>query len=64
MTQKELSYVEDAINHEDHTIKLLENLLDYLEDEKLITYFKEEIKNHNSLKNKLIKKLEDISNGR
>ena len=61
MTQKELNYVEDAIMHEEHIIKLLANMLDYLDDENLITYFKSQIKSHNNLKETFIKKLEELS---
>ena len=61
MTQKELSYVEDAIMHEEHIIKLLQDLLEYLDDNNLMSYFKSQIKSHNNLKNKLVSKLEDLS---
>ena len=61
MTQKELSYVEDAIMHEEHIIKLLQDLLEYLDDNKLVSYFKSQIKSHTNLKEKLISILEDLS---
>ena len=61
MTQKDLSYIEDAIKHEEHITKLLGNSLDYLDDENLLSYFKAQIKSHDNLKEKLIQKLEELS---
>ena len=38
MTQKELSYLEDAIGHEGNIIKICEETIKKLEDEELITF--------------------------
>ena len=57
MTQKELLYMEDAINHETSTIGILESNINMLEDEELIKFTNEEIKKHTSIKNRLLKKL-------
>ena len=63
MTQKELSYVEDAIGHEDNIIKIIDDGIKNLDDERLITFMKDELTCHTSLKEKLIKMLEDKANG-
>ena len=54
MTQKELSYLEDAIGHETNIITIIEETTKMLEDKNLITYMDEELKKHSALKNKLI----------
>lgn len=63
MTQKELLYVEDAIGHEGVIIKVLKETLNYLEDQNLISFMEKELKLHEEVKEKLIKKLEECSNG-
>ena len=62
MTQKELSYLEDAIGHEDNIIKICTETITYLEDEDLISFMNKEIKNHSSLKTKLMKLMEEKAN--
>ena len=62
MTQKELLYVEDAIGHETSIIEILNESLELLDDEKLITFVEEEIEKHNDLKQGLINLLEDEIN--
>ena len=57
MTQKELLYMEDAINHEIATILILESTVNMIEDEELIKFINSEIKKHTNLKDKLYKKL-------
>ena len=63
MTQKELSYVEDAIKHECNIVSLLETNLDCLGEENLISFFESEIKSHNKTKESLLKLLEKHCNG-
>ena len=62
MTQKELLYYEDAVSHEDILIKICEDAVTKLEDEKLITLMQQEINRHNNLKNMLMNKLEGVIN--
>lgn len=62
MTQKELSYFEDAIGHETNIIKILEESLKKLENEELINYMKEEVEKHTNIKTKLLDKLEGEAN--
>ena len=62
MTQKELSYVEDAIKHECNIVSIFENNIENLEDENLISFFESEIKSHNKTKESLIKLLEKHCN--
>ena len=62
MTQKELLYVEDAVGHESSIIKILNKSLEFLEDDKLITFINEEIEKHEDLKQGLLNLLEDEAN--
>ena len=61
MTQKELLYIEDAIGHEQSIICIIDDAINNLNDEILISFMKDEQKKHTSTKNKLIKILEDKS---
>ena len=62
MTQKELLYYEDAIGHESNIVSILEDNLENLEDENLISFLEREIKAHNKTKQSLIKVLEKNCN--
>ena len=63
MTQKELLYVEDATSHEDVIIKVCEETVQYLKDENLISFMKEELKKHENTKQNLLEMLEVKTNG-
>ena len=63
MTQKELLYFEDAIEHEKITIDICNYVIDSLDDEKLVNFMKKQLKKHESIKEKLLCKLEECSNG-
>ena len=63
MTQKELSYVEDAIGHEQNIISICNETVKMLTDEELITFIQEEINKHTENKQKLINLLEVKTNG-
>lgn len=63
MTQKELLYVEDAIGHVGNIIKILEESISSLSDERLITFMSDEIKVHEDLKNNLMMLLKEKANG-
>ena len=58
MTQKELSYVEDAIGHEASIISILENEVKNIKDENLVSFINNEINIHNNNKQNLINLLE------
>lgn len=60
MTQKELLYVEDAIGHEQNIICILEDMLNNLEDDSLCSFINTQINKHDSIKEKLMKLLEDL----
>ena len=62
MTQKELLYVEDAYMHEDNIIKICNNIIDNLNDSKLISFMKKEVKKHQNMKDNLLSLLEDMCN--
>ena len=62
MTQKELSYVEDAIGHEGNIIKIINEGIKNLEDENLVTFMEVELNTHTSMKEKLMNLLEEKSN--
>lgn len=62
MTQKELLYMEDAINHEANLIEIIKNTIDNLTDKNLCTFMKSQLKKHEALKQKLINVMEDLAN--
>lgn len=62
MTQKELSYVEDAIGHEKNIIKIINITTSNLQDEDLISFMNEELNTHNNMLEKLMHKLEEKTN--
>lgn len=62
MTQKELLYMEDAIGHENNIIKILEDSINNLDDENLISFMEDEVNIHTEIKEYLISKLEDKIN--
>ena len=63
MTQKELLYVEDAVEHEKSIIKICNDLLTKLNDSNLSSFIEEEINSHENMKNELISLLEEKANG-
>ena len=63
MTQKELSYFEDAIGHETNIIKIVSDMISKLDDDNLISFMNSELEKHKSLKEKLMTMLEDHVNG-
>ena len=62
MTQKEMSYLEDAIGHEDNIIKICSESITYLEDDSLVDFMNKEIKNHSKVKTKLMNLMEEKAN--
>ena len=62
MTQKELSYLEDAIGHEDNIIKICNETISYLEDEDLMSFMNDELKNHMKVRESLIEVMEEKAN--
>ncbi len=63
MTQKELLYFEDAIGHESNIMKIIDNNLNSLQDEELVSFMQNEYEKHEVLKQNLIDKLGEKSNG-
>lgn len=59
MTNKELAYFEDAINHETNIISIVQNSIDNLEDEKLIEFLSDELILHKQTKDNLLDMLEE-----
>ena len=62
MTQKELSYLEDAIGHEKNIVKICEESIKNLSDESLRIFITNEIEVHQNLKARLLNLLEDKAN--
>ena len=58
MTQKELSYIEDAIGHEANIITIIEDEVKNLQDENLVSFMENQIQNHTSIKENLMNLLE------
>ena len=63
MTQKELAYFEDAIGHVGNIIKILEESMKNVEDEKILSFMQEELDSKNNLKNILLTLLKEKANG-
>ena len=62
MTQKELLYVEDAIEHEKAIIEICNESVSKLEDDELKEFFKKQITSHEDMKGKLFSLLEEKVN--
>ena len=62
MTQKELSYLEDAIGHEKTIISIINDMKNNLQDQNLVTFIENELNSHETLKENLMNKLEEKSN--
>ncbi|MBR3209059.1 MAG: hypothetical protein IKF82_02205 [Bacilli bacterium] len=58
MTQKELLYLEDAVNHEKSIIQILKETKKNLEDENLINYAENEILLHEETEENLLNLME------
>ncbi len=63
MTEKELLYLEDAISHEQNIIKIINNNINNLENDDLITFMNNELNIHNKRKELLINLLKEKANG-
>ena len=62
MTQKELLYLEDAVNHEKSIIQILKETKKNLEDENLINYAENEILLHEETEENLLNLMEVKAN--
>ena len=62
MTQKELSYLEDAVGHISNIIKICEESIKNLTDESLTTFMNNELEVHHNLKTRLLNLLEEKAN--
>lgn len=62
MTQKELLYVEDAIKHECNIISILDNIIENLEDEELVSFIEDKEEEHVKIKDKLLNLLKEKAN--
>ena len=63
MTQKELSYFEDAIGHVGNIVKILQDEVKRVEDENILSFMNEEISKQKNLKENLLTKLKEKANG-
>ena len=62
MTQKELLYLEDAICHEENIISIVEDIIDNLEDEDLVSFMEDKLEDHNAMREKLFNLLKEKAN--
>ena len=62
MTQKELSYMEDAIGHETNIISICNDIIERLDDEELISFVENEENLNEKMKEKLFEKLQEKAN--
>ena len=58
MTQKELLYVEDAIEHETSIISICEETIKNLTNQAIVSFIEHEITKHNETKENLMNLLE------
>lgn len=58
MTQKELLYVEDAIGHEKNIISIIQESLQFVEDEEIASFLEKEMKKHQNMEDKMMNFLE------
>ncbi len=63
MSQKELSYLEDAVGHETSIIDICNASINQIDDEEIISFLNSEIKKHEDTKEKLMNVLEEKTNG-
>ena len=63
MTQKELLYVEDAIEHEKNMLSYLKEMTTKLKEKELIDFLSKELKAHEKEEKNLLKLLEELQNG-
>ena len=62
MTNKELLYVEDAVNHELNVIAYLKDSMKKLDNKSLKAFFEEEVNSHREYLNELLNEMEMLSN--
>ena len=62
MTQKELLYLEDAIEHESSIIQIFNNYLKDLENSELLSFMENQISQHTETKEKLTLLLKEKAN--
>ncbi len=62
MTQKELLYVEDAINHECNIINIVTNTINNLQNQDLKDFMEQKLNEHIAFKLELLNTLEELSN--
>lgn len=62
MTQKELLYFDDGINHEKNIIAYLNYAKDNVSNNDIISFFEKEIKKHEKLHDLMLSELEESSN--
>lgn len=62
MTNKELLYVEDAVNHELNVIAYLKDSVKKLDNKSLKEFFEEEVNSHREYLNELLNEMEMLSN--
>lgn len=64
MTQKELSYLEDAVNHEKSLEQICTDTASKLKNASLVSFINNEINIHKEIQNELLTLLKEVANGR
>ena len=62
MTQKELTYMEDAVKHEKNLASIAGSTIEMLEDENLVSFMQKQLEDHKSFHKKLMSLLEEKAN--
>ena len=62
MTQKELLYALDAVEHEKIIVNIINELLKNINEDDIISFLNNEIEKHNSIKQRLMNLLKEKEN--
>ena len=62
MTEKELLYFEDAVGHEKSILKIINESKNYIDDERLISFFDNQEETHKQVLDGLIDYLKEKAN--
>ena len=62
MTQKDLLYMEDAIKHEENLASIIEESINLLDDENLVSFMQKQMNNHKDMQKKLMMLMEEKAN--
>ena len=62
MTQKELLYVEDAVEHEKSILKIINDIKNKISNSEIVDFLDNQITSHESIQSELLNLLGEIAN--